>query len=99
MDGAAAIAAYRRVGRDDPQPGHVEVGVAGVGCCSAVLMLGGGVGCRAPRRAAVWGGAGRRARYSAPFASALVGDQGAPTFRLVAIYTLLHFAVFAMLGA
>lgn len=34
----------------------------------------------------------------ATLASALVGDQGAPTFRLVAIYTLLHFAVFAMLG-
>jgi hypothetical protein len=34
----------------------------------------------------------------ATLASALVGDQGAPTFRLVAIYTLLHFSVFALLG-
>src|SRR5687768_1184667 len=34
----------------------------------------------------------------ATLASALVGDQGAPTFRLVAIYTLLHFGVFALLG-
>jgi hypothetical protein len=34
----------------------------------------------------------------ATLASALVGEQGAPTFRLVAIYTLLHFGVFALLG-
>jgi hypothetical protein len=34
----------------------------------------------------------------AALASVIVGEQGAPTFRLVAIYTLLHFAVFALLG-
>jgi hypothetical protein len=34
----------------------------------------------------------------ATLASALVGDQGAPTLGLVAIYTLLHFSVFALLG-
>ena len=34
----------------------------------------------------------------ATLASALVGDQAAPTFGLVAIYTVLHFGVFALLG-
>jgi hypothetical protein len=34
----------------------------------------------------------------ATLASAIVGDQGAPTFQLVATYTLLHFSVFALLG-
>ncbi len=34
----------------------------------------------------------------AALASAIVGDQAAPTFRLVATYTLLHFSVFALLG-
>jgi hypothetical protein len=37
-------------------------------------------------------------RTPATLASALVGEQGDPTFRLVAIYTLLHFGVFALLG-
>jgi hypothetical protein len=37
-------------------------------------------------------------RTPATLASVIVGDQSAPTFRLVAIYTLLHFAVFALLG-
>jgi hypothetical protein len=31
-------------------------------------------------------------------ANAIVGDQGPPTFGLVAIYTILHFSVFALLG-
>src|SRR5687767_13612393 len=34
----------------------------------------------------------------ATLASVIVGDQSAPTFRLVAIYTPLHFGVFALLG-
>lgn len=34
----------------------------------------------------------------ATLASALVGDQGPPSFGLVAIYTILHFTVFALLG-
>jgi hypothetical protein len=37
-------------------------------------------------------------RTPAALASVIVGDQGAPTFRLVAIYSVLHFAVFALLG-
>jgi hypothetical protein len=34
----------------------------------------------------------------AALASVIVGNQGAPTFRLVAMYTVLHFGVFALLG-
>jgi hypothetical protein len=37
-------------------------------------------------------------RTPATLATVIVGDQGSPTFRLVAIYTLLHFSVFALLG-
>jgi hypothetical protein len=37
-------------------------------------------------------------RTPATLASVIVGEQGAPTFSLVAIYTLLHFTVFALLG-
>lgn len=37
-------------------------------------------------------------RTPATLASVIVGEQGGPTFGLVGIYTLLHFAVFALLG-
>lgn len=37
-------------------------------------------------------------RTPATLAGVIVGEQAAPTFGLVAIYTLLHFTVFALLG-
>ena len=37
-------------------------------------------------------------RTPATLASVIVGEPATPTFGLVAIYTLLHFAVFALLG-